>query len=174
MALYKESGVTIIEVMIAVMVLTIGLLGVAAMQTKAIKDNSYASVLTEKTSVAEQWMEWLINFSRQNYKLGGEDYIGYERLAALDTNPAVGGFTKLSFAGDNTEELRRALNDWGIRPATGEFFVAAQLPKPSARGYQVSWYIDAHAPLENTTTIKIETSGGKRPNALIFMVSLSR
>jgi prepilin-type N-terminal cleavage/methylation domain-containing protein len=174
MALYKESGFTITEVMIAVMVLTIGLLGVAAMQLKAINDNYRASALTEKTSVAEQWMEWLINFSRQSYKLGSEDYIGYERLAALDTNPAVGSFTKLSFACDDTEELRMALKGLGLRPATGEFFAEDQLPKPSAKRYRVTWYIDAHAPLENTTTVKIETTEGKSPSSLIFMVSRSR
>ena len=174
MALDKESGVTLTEVMIAVMVLTIGLLGVAAMQLKAINDNYRASALTEKTSVAEQWMEWLINFSRQSYKLGSEDYIGYERLAALDTNPAVGSFTKLSFACDDTEELRMALKGLGLRPATGEFFAEDQLPKPSAKRYRVTWYIDAHAPLENTTTVKIETTEGKSPSSLIFMVSRSR
>ena len=174
MALYKESGFTITEVMIAVMVLTIGLLGVAAMQLKAINDNYRASALTEKTSVAEQWMEWLINFSRQSYKLGSEDYIGYERLVALDTNPAVGRFTTLSFACDDTEEIRLALKGLGLRPATGELFAEEQLPKPSAKRYRVTWYIDAHAPLENTTTVKIETTEGKSPSSLIFMVSRSR
>ena len=174
MALYKESGFTITEVMIAVMVLTIGLLGVAAMQLKAINDNYRASALTEKTSVAEQWMEWLINFSRQNYKLGSEDYIGYERLAALDTHPEAGRFTKLSFACDDTEEIRMALQGLGLRPATGEYFAEDQLPKPSAKRYRVTWYIDAHAPLENTTTVKIETTEGKSPSSLIFMVSRSR
>ena len=174
MALYKEAGVTITEVMIAVMVLTIGLLGGAALQLKAINDNYRASVLTEKTSVAEQWMEWLINFSRQSYRLGGEDYSGYERLAALDTHPEAGRFTKLSFSCDDMEEIRIALNGLGLRPATGEFFSEDQLPKPSAHRYRVTWYIDAQAPLENTTTVKIETTEGKSPNTLIFMVSRSR
>jgi hypothetical protein len=174
MALHKEAGVTITEVMIAVMVLTIGLLGVAAMQLKAINDNYRASALTEKTSVAEQWMEWLINFSRQNYKLGSEDYIGYEKLAALDTHPEPGRFSKLSFASDDTEEIRMALQGLGLRPATGEFFAKDQLPKPAAQRYRVTWYIDAHAPLENTTTVKIETTEGKNPNSLTFMIARSR
>lgn len=174
MALHKEAGVTITEVMIAVMVLTIGLLGVAAMQLKAINDNCRASALTEKTAVAEQWMEWLINFSRQNYKLGSEDYIGYEKLAALDTHPDAGRFTKLSFACDDNEEIRTALNAVGLRPATGEIFADTQLPKPAAQRYRVTWYIDAHAPLDNTTTVKIETTDGKNPTSIIFMVSRSR
>jgi prepilin-type N-terminal cleavage/methylation domain-containing protein len=173
MALHKESGFTITEVMIAVMVLTIGLLGVAAMQLRAINDNYRASALTEKTSVAEQWMEWLIHFSRQSYKLGNEDYIGYERLAALDTHPEAGRFTKLSFACDDTEEIRMALKGLGLRPATGEFFAEDQLPSPSAK-YRVTWYIDAHAPVENTTTVKIEATEGKSPSSLIFMVSRNR
>jgi hypothetical protein len=67
-----------------------------------------------------------------------------------------------------------ALKGLGLRPATGEFFAEDQLPKPSAQRYRVTWYIDAHAPLENTTTVKIEATEGKNPSSLIFMVSRSR
>ncbi|MCX5904556.1 MAG: prepilin-type N-terminal cleavage/methylation domain-containing protein [Proteobacteria bacterium] len=85
----QESGFTILEVMIAIVVLAVGLLGVAGMQTRAIQSNYFAGVLTEKTSVAEEWMEWLINFSKQNYKIGADNYSGYEKLAALDKNPGT-------------------------------------------------------------------------------------
>ena len=166
----QQSGFTILEVMIAIAVLAVGLLGVAAMQTKAIHSNYFAGVLTEKTSVAEEWMEWLINFSRQNYKTGVDNYNGYEQLAALDTYPA-GTYTAKKLTCSNAEELKNEFQAWGLKPPTGERFDDFQLPKLPGRDYRVTWYIDANSPLDNTTTIRVETMEGGRPVSLVFLVS---
>jgi len=167
----QESGFTILEVMVAIVVLAVGLLGVAGMQTKAIQSNYFAGVLTEKTSVAEAWMEWLINFSKQNYKIGADNYSGYEKLAALDKYPEAGTYTAKKLTCDNTEALKNDLQTWGLRPATGELFDDSQLPKLPGRSYSVSWYIDANSPLYNTTTIRVETMEGGRPVSLVFLIS---
>jgi type IV pilus modification protein PilV len=167
----QQSGFTILEVMISIAILAVGLLGAAAMQTKAIHSNYFAGVLTEKTSVAEEWMEWLINFSRQNYKIGGDNYNGYELLAALDKNQAVGTSTEKKLTCSNAETLKDELQAWGLRPPTGERFDDSQLPKLPGRSYSVSWYIDANSPLANTTTIRVETTEGGRPVSLIFLIS---
>lgn len=171
MWLHREAGFTITEVMIAVMILTVGLLGVAAMQLKAINDNYRATVLTEKTGVAEQWMEWLINFSRQNYHADSDAYIGYDCLAALDTQPQAGYFTAVPIAGMNPQELSETLHDLGLRPPTSEFFTEAQLPKFQTKKYCITLYIDAQTPVENTTTIKIEAAEGQNSSSLIFVIS---
>jgi type IV pilus modification protein PilV len=168
---FNESGFTILEVIVSIAVLAIGLLGVAAMQTKAIHSNYFAGVLTEKTSVAEEWMEWLINFSRQNYKIGGDNYNGYERLAALDKNPAVGSLTRKTLVCNDREALKNDLQAWGLRPPNAERFDDSQLPKLPGKSYSVTWYIDANSPLENTTTIRVETMEGGRAVSLIFLVS---
>jgi len=167
----QQSGFSILEVMISIAILAVGLLGAAAMQTKAIHGNYFAGVLTEKTSVAEEWMEWLINFSRQNYTIGNDNYNGYELLAALDTYPAAGTGTEKKLTCGNREELKNELHAWGLRPPTGERFDDSQLPKPPGRSYRVSWHIDANSPLDNTTTIRVETMEGGRPISLIFLVS---
>ncbi len=171
MGLHTESGFTITEVMIAVMILTVGLLGVGAMQLKAINDNYRATLLSEKTAVAEQWMEWLIHFSRQQYHVDGEEYVGYDHLAALDTQPQTGRFTAVPVTGANSQELSETLHDLGLRPPTGEFFPEGQLPKYHAEKYHVTWFIDAHAPVENTTTIAIEATAGQNASSLIFIIS---
>jgi type IV pilus modification protein PilV len=167
----EQSGFSILEVMISIAVLAVGLLGSAAMQTKAIHSNYFAGVLTEKTSVAEEWMEWLINFSRQNYTIGNDNYNGYELLAALDENAAAGTCTEKKLTCSNTETLKKELQAWGLRPPAGELFDDSQLPKLPGRDYSVSWRIDANFPLQNTTTIRVETMEGGRPVALVFLIS---
>jgi len=167
----QQSGFTILEVMVAIVVMAVGLLGVAAMQTKAIHSNYFAGVLTEKTSVAEEWMEWLIHFSRQNYKIGADNYSGYEKLAALDKNPGTGTWTVKQITCNNTEALKNDLLAWGLRPPNAERFDDFQLPKLPVKNYSMTWYIAANSPLENTTTIRVEAMEGGRPVSLVFLVS---
>jgi prepilin-type N-terminal cleavage/methylation domain-containing protein len=167
----QQSGFTILEVMISIAVLAVGLLGVAAMQTKAIHGNYFAGVVTEKTSVAEEWMEWLVHFSRQNCTIGGANYNGYELLAALDSDPEAGRSTEKKLTCGNAETLKNELQAWGLRPPAGERFEDSQLPKLPGRSYSVSLHIDANSPLANTTTIRVETTEGGRPVSLVFLIS---
>jgi type IV pilus modification protein PilV len=56
----NESGFSLIEVLIAITVFTIGILAVGKMQITAIKGNSFANDLTEATTLAQDRMEELI------------------------------------------------------------------------------------------------------------------
>jgi type IV pilus assembly protein PilV len=55
-----EVGFTLLEVMIAVTVLTVGLLAVAGMQTAAIRGNDNAHRVTEGTTWAQDRLELLV------------------------------------------------------------------------------------------------------------------
>jgi type IV pilus modification protein PilV len=57
----SEAGFTIIEVMIAVLILAIGLLSTAAMQTRAVEQANSANRLSERVTVCEEWMEDLMS-----------------------------------------------------------------------------------------------------------------
>ena len=59
----KEKGFTLLEVMIAIAILTFGILAVASMQTSSIYGNSVANRLTEGTSWAGDKMEELLTIS---------------------------------------------------------------------------------------------------------------
>ena len=54
-----QSGFTLIEVLIAVSILTIGLLAVASMQVSAIRGNDFSSNVTEATVLAQDKLELL-------------------------------------------------------------------------------------------------------------------
>lgn len=58
-AMQNNAGFTIIEVVIAISILAVGLLGVAAMQTSAIQVNSAAGRMTTRINWAQDKMEEL-------------------------------------------------------------------------------------------------------------------
>lgn len=56
----NEKGFSIVELLIAIFLLTIGLLSVAGMQTTAINYNSWANKLSTATALAQEAMEDLL------------------------------------------------------------------------------------------------------------------
>ncbi len=56
----KEKGFTLLELIIAISILTVGLLAVGSMQTAAIVGNSRAYQITESTNAAQAQLEELV------------------------------------------------------------------------------------------------------------------
>ena len=56
-----QDGFSLVEVLIAMAVLSIGLLSIAAMQTSAIRGNAKSNDLTQRTTIASNHMEYLLN-----------------------------------------------------------------------------------------------------------------
>ncbi len=57
----RQGGFTLLEVIMAISILTVGLLAVGAMQVSAIYGNSLAGRMTEATSMAEEKLEELLS-----------------------------------------------------------------------------------------------------------------
>lgn len=57
----EQNGFTLLEVIIALVIFSIGLLAVASMQMTAIKGNYFSGTLTEATSWAADQMETLMS-----------------------------------------------------------------------------------------------------------------
>jgi len=74
-ALHVQSGFTLIEVLIAVSILTVGLLGVATMQISGIRGNSFSDSTTVSLTLAEEKMEDLLGkiFSHADLTNGNHD-----------------------------------------------------------------------------------------------------
>ena len=57
----REAGFTLLEVIVAVSILTVGLLAVASMQTAAIRGNETAYRVTESVTWAQDRLEFLLS-----------------------------------------------------------------------------------------------------------------
>jgi type IV pilus assembly protein PilV len=57
----KKNGFTLIEVLIALVILSVGLLGVAAMQTNSVRTNFFSRYLTQASYAAQDGLEALDN-----------------------------------------------------------------------------------------------------------------
>jgi type IV pilus modification protein PilV len=135
----NAQGFSIVEVMIAVVVLVAGLLGVAAMQTKAMQYNMSAGRYTAGSALGEAWMEWLMNQP-------------YDSVAALDANPLDTQPTERQLP-DSNESIIDNFQEWGLGT-----FTQAQLPNAIDRGCNTIWRITANSPVENTATVEIQTT----------------
>ena len=56
---HSQTGFSMVEVMVAILLLTVGLLALAKMQTQAVASNNYGNQLTEATFLAQDKLEEL-------------------------------------------------------------------------------------------------------------------
>jgi prepilin-type N-terminal cleavage/methylation domain-containing protein len=132
-----EHGFTVLEVMIALVVLGLGLLGVAAMQAKSIQGNVFGGRVTAGSAVGEAWMEWLMKQP-------------YDNVAALDVNDDDDAATERVLDPDT---VLADLQTWGLGTFTDD-----QVPRLEGSGCDVVWRITANLPVEHVTTVEVGTS----------------
>ena len=93
----NEKGFSLIEILIAVTVFAIGILAVGKMQITAIKGNSFASVLSDATTLAQDRMEELMGLSYADPLLddaNGNSHAGIDssNATAADHNAVDDGY----------------------------------------------------------------------------------
>ena len=74
--LYGEGGFTLIEVLIAITILTIGLIAVATMQVSAIHGNKMGNEISRATFLAQDKLEELKTSTNITSEPGGSDQTG--------------------------------------------------------------------------------------------------
>jgi type IV pilus modification protein PilV len=72
----RQEGFTLLEVIVAISILTIGLLAVGSMQTAAIVANSKAYQVTESTVLAQSQLEELMRMPYASMAGGGPQQVG--------------------------------------------------------------------------------------------------
>ena len=73
-AIKKPNGFTLIEVMAGLIILAIGILGIAAMQITAIKGSYFSSNVTQATFFAQDRLEFLKNLPYHDSNLSSGQY----------------------------------------------------------------------------------------------------
>lgn len=126
----NQSGFTLIEVMIAITILAIGILGVAKMQISAMQGNSYASGLTEATSFAQNKMEELASLAYDDTDLDDDD--GDEPMPD-------------NYIGDGTSGLDDTANPDGSQTGSGATGII----------YTIFWNIAVDDPAPNAKHIRV-------------------
>lgn len=65
----KQAGFTLVELLVAVVILAIGLLGLAQLQVSAIKTNSHSHGLMAASNVAQLFLEDVTSWSEDDARL---------------------------------------------------------------------------------------------------------
>lgn len=125
----RDEGFTLIEVLIAILLVGIGLLAVAGMQTTAMRGNSFSRDTTLGTQLAEEMMERI----RVNALTTPNRYDGIDTAGACGgTDPALG----------DCQQWTAALAASGLPAVRGRVAVAVTdpaMPKASTVSVTVSW-----------------------------------
>jgi len=151
-----QSGFTLLEIIIALFVFSIGILGLSTMQLTSLKGNSKAARITETSNVTADRFEIIIGFPYDSHNNGkdddGDGHIDEEDEQVIDVN----------------ENGSDGLND--LPPATDVG------PVPSTDGhYNLYWNVAIDHPTQNTKTIKIfvdPIGGGKVVSMVIIKADI--
>ena len=148
----RNEGLTLLEVLAAIGILSFGLLAVATMQGTSIKGNSQAMGTTEGITLAQDQIEELMRLPYNDANLADTDGDG------TDANPDADG------ANDNGGDY--GLNDTGA---------AADHNPPDVGRYQIYYNIAVGVPIGNVKTVRVIvvwTDRGVQKNSTVdFMKS---
>lgn len=134
---HNESGFTLIEVIIAIAILTIGILSVNAMQISSIQGNSNANLLTESSGWAQDRVEQIVGMKYDNVDLDDDDNDGTKQ-------------------DNNRDGLDDNGNDFGLNDDTvGTADGSATSPDGQ---YTILWNVAQDVPLPHTKTVRIIVS----------------
>ena len=110
MRLCNQKGFTILEVLTAVSILTIGLLGVASMQIDAIRGNYFSDNTTCALALAEDKMERLLGLTYSNDELKDNVTTNNTNLNTIVSGNVDHEELNIDEAGDNGGQFHRIWN----------------------------------------------------------------
>ena len=144
----NAAGFTLLEVLIALVILAVGILGVATMQISSIQGNSKGRQISEATSLASALMENLL--ARE-----------YNDACLLDVNDVSG-----------SEGVSGLNNGWAARdlPDPDAAGPCPDVPVPVPQRYNLFWNIAEDWPDDGTKTIRIFVEGPQIQTFSIDMI----
>jgi prepilin-type N-terminal cleavage/methylation domain-containing protein len=157
-----ESGFTLVEIMVAIVILSIGLLASASMQLSAVHVNSSANSMTAAANLAQSSLEELLAL-QYTQAFTDPDLIGDE---------AVGG-TLEPFTDSNSNGL------WDF----GESYVdsngnciwdAAHVDPNPPPGYTITWSVIDNRPVEHAKFIRMYVTRHDKKKTILLSCIKSR
>lgn len=91
----RDNGFTLVEVLVAILILTVGLLGMASLTVAIIQGNKFSSDLTTATTLAQDKMEEIrrirqisyLNIDDEAIAVCSSPYEEFKREVVVDENP---------------------------------------------------------------------------------------
>jgi prepilin-type N-terminal cleavage/methylation domain-containing protein len=161
-----QSGFSMVEVLVAILLLTVGLLALATMQTQAVASNNYGNKLTEATFLAQDKLEEL--------RLLNECYLAVIAKPELSWTAAdqavVNNYnSQLSDSVANWSEIDTDSDgimdqfSWLAAPDHTNVDGVLGVPNPigvdglaaSAGGYTRTWYVEDNKPLTKAKNLRV-------------------
>jgi prepilin-type N-terminal cleavage/methylation domain-containing protein len=137
----RNEGLSLLEVLAAIAILSFGLLAVATMQGSSIKGNSQAIGTTEAITLAQDKVEELMRLSYNDADLTDTDNDGTSQDANDDGVDEVG--PDLNFGLNDTED------------GGGTVIADRSELKVNGSRYDLYWNIAVDEPIANVKTIRI-------------------
>jgi prepilin-type N-terminal cleavage/methylation domain-containing protein len=163
---HSQSGFSMVEVLVAILLLTVGLLALATMQTQAVASNNYGNKLTEATFLAQDKLEEL--------RLLNECYLAVIAKPELSWTAAdqavVNNYnSQLSDSVANWSEIDTDSDgimdqfSWLAAPDHTNVDGVLGVPNPigvdglaaSAGGYTRTWYVEDNKPLTKAKNLRV-------------------
>ena len=166
-----QSGFSMVEVMVAILLLTVGLLALAKMQTQAVASNNYGNQLTEATFLAQDKLEelrllnecYLAVIAKPELSWTAEDQAVVNNYNS-QLSDSVANWNEDHTDGDGIPDEF----SWAAAPdhtnADGLGAVANPIDvtgaAASAGGYTRIWYVADNKPLTKAKNIRVRITWG--------------
>ena len=168
---HRQSGFSMVEVLVAILLLTVGLLALAKMQTQAVASNSFGNQLTEATFLAQDKLEELRLLNECYLAVKGKQEIVWtaEDQAVVDNyNSQLSDSVANWFEDDTDSDSIPDQFSWLAAPdhtnADGPGAVANPIDVTGAPalagGYTRTWYVVDSKPLTKSKTVRIRVAWG--------------
>jgi len=168
---HRQSGFSMVEVLVAILLLTVGLLALAKMQTQAVASNNFGNQLTEATFLAQDKLEELRLLNECFLAVQGKQEIVWtaeDQAVVNNYNSQLSDSTANWFEDDTDSDSIPDQFSWLAAPdhtnADGPGAVANPIDVTGAPalagGYTRTWYVVDNKPVSKAKTIRVRVAWG--------------
>ena len=168
---HHQQGYSLVEVMVAILLLTVGLLALAKMQTQAVASNNFGNQLTEATFLAQDKLEELRLLNECYLAVKGKQEIVWtaeDQAVVNNYNSQLSDSTDNWFEDDTDSDSIPDQFSWLAAPdhtnADGPGAVANPIDvtgaPAAAGGYTRTWYVVDNRPVSKAKTVRVRVAWG--------------